>query len=129
MKTYRGGCHCRKVRFEIQTDLTAVNQCNCTICQKKGALHHKVSQEQFKLLSGEGDLRLYQFNTKTAKHYFCQHCGIHPFSMPRTAPDMYSININCLDEAGILLQKAEVNKFDGQNWEESFEKLKLEKDK
>ncbi len=124
MKTYCGSCHCQKVQFEIQTDLKAVNQCNCSICQKKGALHHKVSQEQFKLLSREDDLRLYQFNTKTAKHYFCKHCGMHPFSMPRTAPEMYSININCLDEIDVLLLEVKINKFDGQNWEESFEKLR-----
>ncbi len=116
MKTYRGSCHCAAVRFEISTDLNRVSECNCSICTKKGALHHRVSADQFTLLSGEEMLSLYQFGTKTAKHYFCKHCGIHPFSQPRIAPDMYSINIHCLDDLDLSATDFETVPFDGRNW-------------
>jgi len=114
---YKGGCHCGAVRFEVQTKLNRTSECNCSVCTKKGALHHRVPPEHFRLLKGEESLSLYQFGTKTAKHWFCRHCGIHPFSNPRLAPDKYSINIRCLDDFWRLLPDIEITRFDGQNWE------------
>ena len=98
--------------------------CNCSICSKKGALHHRVSPEQFSLIEGEEYLSLYQFNTKVAKHYFCNVCGIHPYSQPRSAPDMYSINVRCLDDFDLEAESYEIADFDGRNWEEAVAKLK-----
>ena len=37
-KTYTGGCHCGKVRYEATTDLGQVLSCNCSICTKRGLL-------------------------------------------------------------------------------------------
>jgi hypothetical protein len=67
------------------------------------------------ILTGEADLTLYQFNTKTAKHYFCKHCGIHPFIRPRLDPSRWAFNVRCID--GIDLSSLKVRQFDGQNWE------------
>ena len=38
MRTYGGGCHCGRVRYEVATSLEPVIDCNCSICQKRGAL-------------------------------------------------------------------------------------------
>lgn len=120
---YHGSCHCGQVRFVIVTDIAKVVSCNCSICSKKGVLHHRVSPEQFELLQGENDLSIYQFGTKEAKHYFCKKCGIQPFSHPRAAPDMYSINVRCLDDYDLEREKYELVKFDGRNWEEAVADL------
>lgn len=124
MKTYRGGCHCGRVRFEVQTDLTSASACNCSICTKKGALHHSLPAERFTLLRGESELTLYQFGTQTARHWFCKHCGIQPFSNPRTAPEKYSVNVRCLDDFPNVVAAITVTEFDGQHWEEAFANLK-----
>ena len=116
-RTYQGGCHCGKVRFEINSEVKAASQCNCSICTKKGTLNHRVLAEHFRILAGEEELALYQFGTGTAKHWFCRNCGIHPFSNPRLAPEQYSINIRCLDDFPKLFPQIEINYFDGQNWE------------
>ena len=101
MKTYEGGCHCGRVRFRIHADLDlpgAIGECNCTICTKKGILHISVAMKDFELLSGEGELTTYRFNTGAAHHTFCRTCGMHPFYVPRSDPDKYSVNAHCLDD-------------------------------
>jgi hypothetical protein len=47
-----------------------------------------------------------------AKHYFCKVCGICTFNRPRTAPDLYGINVGCLD--GVDPLSLEVGLADGQ---------------
>jgi hypothetical protein len=50
-----------------------------------------------KVLQGEETLKLYQFNTRTAKHYFCSHCGIHTHHQRRSVPGEYGYNVGCLE--------------------------------
>jgi len=116
-KTYQGSCHCGRVRFELQARIDRVVDCNCSLCRRRGALWHGAPEASLRLLSGESDLALYQFNTMTAKHYFCRHCGIHPFARPRIAPDHWVVNVRCID--GIDLTALKVQQFDGEHWEEA----------
>ena len=117
MRTYQGGCHCGAVRFEVTTDdeIGRLGDCNCSICSKKGILHHPTPVDRFKLLSGESVLTLYQFRTETAKHWFCRNCGIHAFGRPRNNPQRYTVNARCLDDFDVISQCAERVLFDGQN--------------
>jgi hypothetical protein len=128
MNTYHGSCHCGKVKFSVLAEIDKVVSCNCSICSKKGVLHHRVSAEQFNLLQGKEYLSLYQFDTKEAKHFFCKLCGIHPFSNPRSAPEMYSINVRCLDDYDLEAENFEMIEFDGRNWEEAVAKLNAQLD-
>ncbi len=116
-KTYQGSCHCGRVTFELQARIDHVVDCNCSICRRRGALWHGAPDSSLRVLSGESDLALYQFNTKTAKHYFCRHCGIHPFARPRIAPDHWVVNVRCIDD--INLASVKVQQFDGEHWEEA----------
>lgn len=97
MQTYRGACHCGKVRFEADLELDHVRVCDCSICLKRGALLHRVDDSHFRLLTPLEELSLYQWHTKTAKDYFCATCGILPFRRPRTAPHLWSVNVRCLE--------------------------------
>ncbi len=120
MKTYHGSCHCGAVKFEVDAELSYVERCTCSICSKKGALFCRVPPDQFRQLQGEDDLTLYQFNTELAQHLFCNRCGIHPFGHPRSAPELFLINIRCLDDFDLETEQYEVKLFDGRNWEASF---------
>lgn len=100
MRTYRGGCHCGRVRYEATTSLETVLDCNCSLCQKRGVLWNYVEPGRFRLLSGEDALTDYQFNNKIIHHVFCRHCGVGSFSHGPT-PDgrnVFAINVRCLDE-------------------------------
>lgn len=122
MTTHTGGCHCGTVRFEIEAPAAIeVTRCNCSICRMTGHLHLFVSRANFQLLSGEDDLRTYTFNTRVAQHYFCRHCGIKSFYVPRSHPEGISVNANCIDPA--TLASIDVTDFDGQNWEQNIGEL------
>lgn len=96
--THHGGCHCRRVRFEVDAPavLDALD-CNCSICRMTGFLHLIVPASRFRLVSGEDALADYRFNTGTAQHLFCRHCGVKSFYVPRSHPDGFSVNVHCLD--------------------------------
>ena len=96
---HQGGCHCGKVRFEVEMELKKAISCNCSICSKRGSLLDFVPASNFKLLTGEKDLTDYQFNKKTIHHLFCSTCGILSFGRG-ALPDgtkMVAINVRCLD--------------------------------
>ncbi|MDW6091994.1 GFA family protein [Vibrio rhizosphaerae] len=118
---YQGSCHCGAIRFEVEApEVMEADKCNCSICNKSGYLHLIVPNSKFKLLSGEAQLATYTFNTKVAQHYFCQHCGIKPFYVPRSNPDGIDVNVNCIDTP---IPQLEVSDFDGQDWESHAHKL------
>jgi len=114
-KTYEGGCHCGRVRFRATLDLEASVECNCSMCSKKGFIHAIIPPEKFELVSGRDELSTYAWGTKTAKHTFCRHCGIHPFYVPRSDPDKIDVNVRCLD--GVDVADVRPRAFDGKNWE------------
>ncbi|MCP3104061.1 GFA family protein [Myxococcus sp. K15C18031901] len=99
-KSYEGGCHCGRVRYEVKLDLSQpVITCNCSICQKSGGMLTFVPTELFTLRSGQDALTDYQFNKKVIHHLFCSSCGVRSFARG-TTPDgkaMIAINARCLD--------------------------------
>ena len=73
-----------------------------------------VRNEDFKVTKGEDKLKLYQYHTKVANHYFCTACGIYTHHNPRSAPAMTGFNMGCVDEVKVEDLK-EVAYFDGLN--------------
>lgn len=49
------------------------------------------------VVKGQEQLKLYQFNTHTAKHYFCGICGIYTHHQRRSNPNEYGVNLGCLE--------------------------------
>ncbi len=116
MKTYTGGCHCQKVRYEVDIEkLTEAMACNCSICAKRGWLLTFVPATSFRLLSGENEVTVYHFNKNAIDHIFCKTCGTASYGSgsDEAGNKMYAINVRCLDDVDLdLLQ---INKFDGKN--------------
>ncbi len=119
MIVHTGGCHCGRVRFEVDapTELAA-SECNCSICAKSGYLHLIVPRSRFRLLQGNEFLTTYTFNTGTAKHLFCSVCGVKSFYVPRSHPDGYSVNVRCLDASAI--ESVAITPFNGLEWERQY---------
>ena len=54
--------------------------------------------DEFKLISGEKNLNIYQLNSKIAKHYFCNNCGVNTHHQRRSKPNEYGVNVGCLED-------------------------------
>jgi len=108
-------CHCGFVEAEINiSDINKILRCNCSICKRKGTIMSLVKNEDFKIIKGFNKLKLYQFHTKVAKHYFCTNCGIYTHHNPRSNPAMTGFNLGCLDDIDVFnLKNVQIN--DGLN--------------
>lgn len=115
MSKYQGSCHCGKVTFELEGSIGPALECNCSICSRKGAIWQATDDAHFRILTGQDELTLYQFGTRTARHFFCKHCGTSTFSNPRIAPDKWVVNLRCVDNIDLSVLK--IHHFDGRNWE------------
>lgn len=96
---HKASCHCGTVQFELTlpNGLEDPRRCSCSMCRKRGTIVASVPLDGLRITQGEEVLSLYQFNTMTAKHYFCSKCGIHTHHQRRSNPKQYGFNIACLE--------------------------------
>ena len=115
MEKRTGGCHCGKVRYEAEVDLEQpVIECNCSHCEIKGLLITFVPRESFRLISGEGEMTEYLFNTEQLHHMFCSTCGVESFATgEKDGAKMYGVNVRTIDD--IDLEKLKRMPYDGRS--------------
>ncbi|MCG6398936.1 GFA family protein [Vibrio fluvialis] len=96
---HRATCHCGAVELELSLPdgILDPRRCDCSICRRKGAIVASVTLDAIRIVKGQEALRLYQFNTQTAKHYFCSVCGIYTHHQRRSNPHQYGYNVGCLE--------------------------------
>ncbi len=99
METRTGSCHCGAVVFEVDLEdgLQNLRRCNCSLCRRKGAIMASVPVQKLKVVAGEDQLSLYQWNKKIARHYFCKHCGIYTHHQRRSNPAEFGFNVACIE--------------------------------
>jgi hypothetical protein len=111
---YKGSCHCGRIAFEVEGTLEVAMTCNCSMCERKGAIIWFVPRDKLKLLTPDEHASTYLFNKHAVQHRYCSVCGIHPFGEGtdpkgvRTA----AINIRCLE--GIELEKIPTTHYNGR---------------
>jgi hypothetical protein len=70
---HEAGCHCGAVRLRLTLPdgLEELRRCDCSMCRMRGTIVATVDLANLEVIAGQEALSLYQFNTMTAKHYFC----------------------------------------------------------
>ena len=111
-----GRCHCGTVRFVVTLvdGLNTARRCNCSMCRMRGAVAVSAELGGLELVEGEERLSTYQFNTRTAKHFFCSVCGIYTHHQRRSNPEQYGVNVACLEGVSPF-DFEEVEVLDGAN--------------
>jgi len=114
-KKHAGSCHCGAVKFEVQLtdEFNTIRRCSCSYCRMRGAVAVSAQLNGIEVTQGEDTLSLYQFNSNTAKHYFCSLCGIYTHHQRRSNPNQYGINVSCLGVSPFDFPEVTVN--DGVN--------------
>lgn len=112
---HQGSCHCGRVAFEAEGEIGQLADCNCSICQRTGAIHWFVPRDKLRLKTPAADLATYTFGSGSIKHHFCPVCGIHPFGegADPAGNAMAAVNVRCLD--GVDLAVLTVKHFDGRS--------------
>ena len=112
---YQGSCHCGRVAFEVEGELTGAMACNCSICSRKGSLLWFVPRDNLRLTTPEDGAATYRFNKHVIAHRFCPVCGIHPYGEGADPKGnrMAAVNIRCLE--GIDLDSVPVQHYDGRS--------------
>ena len=62
-KHYIGGCQCGAVAYEVDADLDKTVTCNCSRCQRLGAVLAFAPRADLPLKSGEENLTEYRFRS------------------------------------------------------------------
>jgi hypothetical protein len=101
--TYKGSCHCQRVKFEVTLDLSrGSTKCNCTFCTKARWWSGIVKPSAFTLLAGEDSLTRYVgANNPSGEQFFCKHCGVRPFmrgNLPQLGGAYVGVALACLDD-------------------------------
>lgn len=114
---HRASRHCGAVvlRLHLPDGIVDPRRCDCSICRRKGAIVASVPLDGIEILQGQQQLRVYEFNTRTAKHYFCGVCGIFTHHQRRSNPTQYGFNLGCLDGVNPFELEVEVPTRDGVN--------------
>lgn len=117
VRTYQGQCHCGAVRFEVDTDLAGLGDCNCSMCGRLGWVMQSVPAAGFRLLAGADRLKTYRFNTMAIAHQFCTECGIESFASGTDGEGrtLVTINTACLLGAPDIDRQA-IKHWDGRSW-------------
>jgi len=96
---HEASCHCGEVRLRLNlpNGIEDPRRCDCSMCRRRGAIVASVSLANLQVVQGQDALGVYQFNTKTAKHFFCKKCGIYTHHQRRSNPEQYGYNVGCLE--------------------------------
>ena len=128
--TLTATCHCGATRIEIDGPPTSAKTCNCSYCQRVGAIWGYYQPEEIRITAT--DDRMYAPNGMN-HHHFCGRCGgnTHGFSpdwssiydaegklkpgMKESVPEqrIAAVNLNMID--GLDLATFQIEAMDGRN--------------
>ncbi|MDA7426360.1 GFA family protein [Thalassococcus lentus] len=100
-KTKIATCHCGEVvlRVTLVDGFNDAWRCDCSYCRRRSVPTVTAPLDGIEVLRGQDKLRLYQWGTMTAKHYFCSTCGIYMYHKRRSDPNQFGVNLYAFDEA------------------------------
>lgn len=105
---HHGSCHCGRIAFDLEADVTEAIDCNCSMCRRRGGLLAFFPRTALTLTTPDADLGTYRFNKGHIAHHFCPNCGVSPYSegqQPKTGAMVVAVNVRCLPEVDLAQLK------------------------
>ncbi len=111
-------CHCGNVRISIQQAPRALISCNCSICQRLGALWGYFDPMEVNVKTEHSQTHAYQWGDKNIDFQHCSHCGCTTHYLPTKASgrEKMAVNFRMVDNS--LYDEIDVKLFDGaKTWQ------------
>ncbi|RXQ95983.1 GFA family protein [Ancylomarina salipaludis] len=123
---HTGSCLCGKISFEIDGDFESFFLCHCEYCRKDTGSAHAAnlfsSTARLKWLSGENQVKTFQY--KSTRHFksFCPNCGS---ALPNIQIDGKHLVVpaGCLETDVPIQAQAHVFLKSKANWDTNLENL------
>jgi hypothetical protein len=107
-------CHCGAVKLLIQAAPEEVNDCNCSICRRYGALWAYYSPAQVRIVATTDATNCYLWGEKSIEFHRCQNCGcVTHWAAVDHQVDRMGVNARLM--APEILAAARVRRSDGVN--------------
>lgn len=118
---WKGGCQCRKIRFQLLKDPLVVYACHCHDCQKQSSSGFGISVwvniGEFRLVSGVLSSWVTQADSGVMKECsFCADCGSRICHSGVCRTGILSVKGGSLDEMGKLKPIAHIWMQRAQPW-------------
>ncbi|MBT8142604.1 MAG: GFA family protein [Gammaproteobacteria bacterium] len=109
----RGACHCGKIKFEYLIVPEYLNDCNCSICRRLGALWAYADSSQIEIHCDQTDLINYVWGDKSLAFCSCKYCGCttHWKNLDPEKFTRMAVNARMMDPMAI--KEIPVRQFDG----------------
>lgn len=114
----QGHCHCGQIQLTLPTLPTEAVRCNCSICQRTGAVWAYFPLQQVQITGHPEHTEQYIQGDKTLTLIRCKHCGIvtHWLPLQPEQTPRHGVNLNNFPSA--LLQQLRLRHFDGaDSWQ------------
>ncbi len=106
-------CHCGNVSLTIKDKPKALISCNCSICQRLGALWGYFPPEEITVTIKDSPTRTYQWGDKNINFQHCPNCGstTHYIPTKESGREKMAVNFRMVDKA--VSDDIHVKYFDG----------------
>lgn len=100
---HRGGCHCGRLRFELESALAAADlparACQCGFCRRHGALSTSDPAGRLRFVAAEpAEVMRYAFASRSAEFLVCARCGVYVGALMQDGAAWFAIaNLNALE--------------------------------
>ena len=119
-ETYKGGCLCGKVLFEIGGEIQNIVYCHCSRCRKAQgsafATNGNIDADKFVFISGENEMTGYE-STPGQTKYFCKHCGSPIISKSDSNPDKVRVRLGVIESDITERPEAHIFSTSKANWD------------
>ena len=109
----QGSCHCKDVLIEVEELPPALISCNCSICNRLGALWARYKPEQVTISCHPDATAAYVWGDGFIEFHHCKRCGCatHHRGTEKLAEPRLGVNARMFDQH--IIDRCTIRYFDG----------------
>ena len=123
---YKGSCLCGKANFEIEGEFDNFFLCHCERCRKDTGSAHAAnlfsSTAKLRWLSGESEVKTFNYKSEGHIKSFCSNCGSALPNMQQEGK-LLVVPAGCLDDDIQIKPQGHIFYGNKANWDDELEKV------